>query len=68
MKPTGAIERLFRLGVTESLKGEGFAKKGVNFYRQFNDPLALRSAHLDQGGGSLRQGPSQDQCGHQYVL
>lgn len=35
MKPTAAIERLFRLGVTESLKREGFTKKGVRFYREF---------------------------------
>lgn len=35
MKPTGAIERLFRLGVAASLKGEGFSKKGVRFYREF---------------------------------
>lgn len=35
MKPTGAIERVFRLGAAASLKGEGFTKKGVRFYREF---------------------------------
>ncbi len=35
MKPTGAIERVFRLGAAASLKGEGFTKKGVSFYREF---------------------------------
>jgi len=35
MKPTGAIERVFRLGAAASLKREGFTKKGASFYREF---------------------------------
>ncbi len=35
MKPAGAIERVLRLGAAASLKSEGFAKKGVSFYREF---------------------------------